>query len=98
MIEKIRKWKIVLDDFPIVLLNNEAGLVKTVLAGDRKEFDSLKGWNMYSVVRSLFISHNVIEFYRESNGQWIKMNTNKIKEIAEQPFNTINNALRGISQ
>lgn len=84
MIEKIRKWKIVLDDFPIVLINNEAGLVKTVVADDRKEFDSLKGWNMYSVVRSLFIDYNVIEFYREKDGQWIKMNTSKIKEIAER--------------
>ena len=85
MIEKIRKWKIVLDGVPIVLMNNEAGLVKNIIADNRKEFDSLKGWNMYSVVRSLFIDYSVIEFYREKDGQWIKMNTDKVKEIAEMP-------------
>jgi len=85
MIEKIRKWKIVLDGVPIVLMNNEAGLVKNIVSDNRKEFDSLKGWNMYSVVRSLFIEHTVIEFYREKDGQWIKMNTDKVKEIAEMP-------------
>lgn len=85
MIENIDNWKIYVDGWPI-LIKTEAGLVKQVIAGERKGFELLRKWNIYSVIRYLFEQYKTIEMYREKNKVWIKLKTEKVKEIAFEPM------------
>jgi hypothetical protein len=91
MIEKIKYWKIrvkktndiVNDKIVYFRLNKECSLIASCHGAVPMEF---LGWNIYSALRALFDFNKVVRIYRMKDGEWIKLDKQKVKTIAYKPM------------
>lgn len=87
MIDKIKKWKIKTDASEFVLAMNTGLVKKVIYIKGKQDQDSLLGWNIYSVLRSLIQFSKKIEVYRVKDGIWVKINLEKLQIIINEVCN-----------
>ncbi len=84
MIDKIKRWKIKTDVSEFVLVMNTGLVKKVIYIKGKKDQDSLFGWNIYSVLRSLIQFSKKIEVYRLKENNWVKINLEKLQTIINE--------------
>jgi DNA polymerase len=86
-LSKIKRWVIKLGNNTIGI-KTESGLVKNIFCKNdnfaKKILKQTYGWNIYSVIRSFEQEYKEIEYYRNYKTSLIKLNRDKIVELANK--------------
>lgn len=85
MLGKLGNIKLDINGTEVVLKLN-GGLVKDVIFDNSMVFEDMFGWNVYSSLRYLFDYFQVDCIFRKKDGNWKKLNLDKVKELAYAPL------------
>lgn len=92
MIEKIRFWKITYrakNKNKTIVIQVRDGLIYDYygeMIGFKKK--QILGWNICSVLRTMFNEYRIIEMYRMKDGKYTKLNKEKIEKIVREPVSS----------
>ena len=95
MIEKIKSWRIIYAckgkiKRHIVAIQVRDGLVYDyhgAILGFTKE--QICGWNIYSMLRTMFNEYKIISMYRMKEGKYIKLDKKRVENIVREPISSV---------